>query len=75
MDARGGLVLVDPEVDGVLALGARVREKWEPLFERDAEDFDVDNEGVTLSHHPDIVCKDHARDEVDKVVAPQSNHK
>jgi len=53
-------VLVDPQIYGVLALLARVSEHGEPLLEWHAEDLHVNDIGVTLRHHPDVVCEDHA---------------
>ena len=53
-------ILVDPQMYGVLALDARVSEHGEPLLERHAEDLHVDDIGVTLRHHPDVVGEDHA---------------
>ena len=68
-------VLVDPQINGVLALLARVSEHGEPLLEWHAEDFHVDDIGVTLRHHPDVVGEYHAWHQVNEVVTPQWNHK
>ncbi len=54
------LVLVDPQMNGVLALVARVSEHGEPLLEWHAEELHIDDIGVTLRHHPDVVGEDHA---------------
>ena len=74
VDAILSLISVDPEMNGVLALHAGVRVRWEPLLEWDAEDLHVHQIRVTLCHHPDVVSKDNARDEVNKVVSSQCNH-
>ena len=74
VDAILSLISVDPEMNGVLALHAGVCVRWEPLLEWDTEDLHVHQIRVTLRHHPDVVSKDNARDEVNKVVSSQCNH-
>ena len=68
------LILVDPQMYGVLALFARVGVHGEPLLEWHAEDFHVNDIWVTLRHHPDVVGEDHAWDQVDEVVTSQADH-
>ena len=68
------LILIDPEVYGMLALDAGVCVRGEPLLEWDTEDLHINQVRVTLRHHPDVVSKDNARDEVDEVVSSQCNH-
>ena len=68
------LILIEPEVYGMLALDAGVSVRGEPLLEWDTEDLHIHQVRVTLSHHPDVVSKDNARDEVNEVVSSECNH-
>lgn len=63
-----------PQLNWLLAVGARLWEKWEPLFERDAENVHIYQVGVSLTQHPAVVCEYYARNQIDEVVAPQAYH-
>lgn len=59
-----------PLIDGMFAVPAFVRKVREPFVERYLEYFTVDEEGGTLSHHPDIMTNRQSAEYIDEVVTP-----
>lgn len=69
-----GLLLVDPEADGVLAVRAGLSKERESFCERYVEKVDVDKVRVPFGQHPGVVSEDHPGYQIDEVVSSQRHH-